>query len=296
MHDTRTKLDEVTLCCIDTAQPAAALRALRLSQGQCKFARTLFLTSESFAAEQAPRHPEIKFQGIAAIEKGTDYSRLIMKELGGLITTPFVLIVQWDGYVLDGSRWSDDFLKYDYIGSIWPAAQEGFRVGNGGFSLRSRKLLDALARPEFPCSDPEDMAICIIARPTLEALGIRFANEETASRFSYEQAQTDLPTFGFHGIFNLCKVLGPEELEAMLNALPPRVLEKPSMAELIKGYFLRGRWSEASMVLQRMEASLDSEQVLRTLSQIADGDVGKAKVAQMVIHDQGRAQANGQNV
>jgi hypothetical protein len=37
-------LDDVTLCCIDTAQPLAAVRALEQSAAQCGFAAVVFLT------------------------------------------------------------------------------------------------------------------------------------------------------------------------------------------------------------------------------------------------------------
>ena len=51
-----------------------------------------------------------------------------------------------------------DFLKWDYIGAPWPLSYEAFvdpfgrhiRVGNGGFSLRSRKFLEVPTKVEVP--------------------------------------------------------------------------------------------------------------------------------------------------
>jgi len=34
--------------------------------------------------------------------------------------TSHCLIVQADSFVVNSSLWSNDFLKYDYIGGLWP--------------------------------------------------------------------------------------------------------------------------------------------------------------------------------
>ena len=46
--------------------------------------------------------------------------------------TSHALMIQFDGYVLSGDRFSDNFLSYDYIGAPWPHYQS-HKVGNGGF-------------------------------------------------------------------------------------------------------------------------------------------------------------------
>ena len=62
------------------------------------------------------------------------------------IDTDFCLIIQGDGFVIHPENWTDEFLKYDYIGAPWRnlAHYSFIRVGNGGFSLRSKKLLKIL--------------------------------------------------------------------------------------------------------------------------------------------------------
>src|ERR1700687_3454326 len=42
------------------------------------------------------------------------------------------------------AAWREEFLGCDYIGAQWFWHDDAMRVGNGGFSLRSRKLLLAL--------------------------------------------------------------------------------------------------------------------------------------------------------
>jgi hypothetical protein len=72
----------------------------------------------------------------------------VLHELHHYIDSDFVLLVEWDGYIINPTAWTNEFLNFDYIGAVWGHHKDGFRVGNGGFSLRSRKLL--LATREIP--------------------------------------------------------------------------------------------------------------------------------------------------
>jgi pentatricopeptide repeat protein len=284
------KLDQVTLCCIDTDHPALGLRAIRLSQAQCQFARSVFMAPQDFISSQGAPSDPIDFLPIPAFTAAADYSRILTKELLSVFSTSHALVIEWDGYVLSGPCWEKGFLEFDYIGAVWPNGREGFRVGNGGFSLRSRRLLQILARPEIPCSVPDDRAIGVTLRPMLEKEGIRFADEATAHRFSFESGGLDQPTFGFHGAFNFCRVLPSDELQSVLEPLTPRVMSSAPAAHWIKGYAARGRWREALMVLRKMESLFDEPRVLEILSEIADHDIEKAKGARHVIHLKGMKQ------
>jgi glycosyltransferase involved in cell wall biosynthesis len=128
------------------------------------------------------------------------YSRFMMKELHNHITTDYALIIQHDGYVKDYKAWDKEFLQYDYIGAPW-WYKDGKNVGNGGFSLRSIKLLRATAEPELKETHPEDHHICRTYRRHLESKGIKFAPESVAERFSVEGTKTTHYSgqFGFHG-------------------------------------------------------------------------------------------------
>jgi beta-1,4-mannosyl-glycoprotein beta-1,4-N-acetylglucosaminyltransferase len=281
------ELDRVTLFCIDTAQPMAALRAMNLSQKQAQFAESILVTTEEFADAQSPGHPEIEFIGIPVIQKGAEYSRLVMKEIAGIVQTSHVLLVQWDGYVLNGSRWSDEFLQFDYIGSIWAKPMAGRRVGNGGFSLRSKRLLDLLALPATPCYHPEDVATCVELRPMLESKGIQFADERVAAQFSFEQVESASETFGFHGAFNLWRMISAAEIGPLLDSIAPHNLSTPPIVNLMKAYAARNRWDEALQVLQRIEKSNSPQEAARIISCITDGDIEKAKGVQRDIHARG---------
>ena len=79
----------------------------------------------------------------------------------------------------------DDFLAWDYIGAPWVYKNRPSEVGNGGFSLRSRALLQATMSLPWDGHEPEDAAICRTMRPQLESqFGLKFAPLNLAARFS----------------------------------------------------------------------------------------------------------------
>jgi len=139
------------------------------------------------------------------------------------------LIIHPDGFAVNRDAWTDKFLEYDYIGASW---NDG-AVGNGGFSLRSRKLYDALIdmNVAYETSDyknlltnsyysvyngqewlvPEDNIICKIHKDTLvRDYGIKFAPIELANRFSVEHYNTVWrgQSLGFHGKHGIAKDYG----------------------------------------------------------------------------------------
>lgn len=154
-----------------------------------------------------------------------DYNHCILYELPKHLKTPYALIIQYDGFVLDGELFSDSFLQWDYIGAILPHFPS-HSVGNGGFSLRSKRLINSVQRYLLP-SDlhvNEDEVICRHLRATLEdAEGIKFAPESTAERFSFELCAPKSATFGFHGVFHLPKIVQQDLLYSHLN---PRSVAK----------------------------------------------------------------------
>ena len=73
-------------------------------------------------------------------------------------------------------------------------------------------------------SKPEDVVICRFLRNRLEHdLNIKFADEVVASKFSYEMKSSEFETFGFHGLYNLPKVMS-DDIEILLENLTPQLL------------------------------------------------------------------------
>lgn len=203
----KLSLPTVTLCAATSVNLSATLEALRASLDQVNFADCILFTDAEIASE----HRGIRIVRIDRLETSSDYSKFMIRSLGEHITTPHCLVVQWDGFVINPSQWDPDFLNYDFIGAPWPQFGDGFGVGNGGFSLRSRALLGACRDESFIFRHPEDLAICRLNRPLLEdQYQIRFANREVASRFAYERDAAGTSTFGFHGVFNMIPEIGAD--------------------------------------------------------------------------------------
>ncbi len=249
------ELPRVTLCCIDTRNHALALRALAKSQEGVRFGRALLLTDALPPGLTAPANVDVV--AIGDIASRDAYSQFVLKSLVSYIGTPHALLVQWDGYVVNPAAWDPAFLDCDYIGAKWFWAEAGKRVGNGGFSLRSRKLLDALQDPRIQVVDNEDVTIGRAFRSLLESEhGIRFADEALAERFSFEAAYPIGKPFGFHGLFNFCRTVPPAEIAALAPGFSDAIARSPQLAQLARNCSALGMWHAVAAIARRMLAAM----------------------------------------
>lgn len=198
-------LPQVTLCAVTSVNVAATVQALETCLAQIAFADCLLFTD----ADPAVRHPAIRIMPIARLTSSAAYSDFMLNQLVDHVATSHCLVVQWDGHVLDAIRWDPFFLEWDYIGASWPQFDDGYDVGNGGFSLRSRRLMKLCRSPQFQQLHPEDLAIGRTNRAWLERQGMRFADRALANRFSAERAGDLQTAFGYHGAFNMPRAIGP---------------------------------------------------------------------------------------
>lgn len=161
----------------------------------------------------------IKYQNIPPIKSMKDYSDFIIFELHKYIKTSHVLIVQWDGFIINPKKWEEFFLDYDYIGApLIPRNNSNsyardsngdfYIIGNGGFSLRSKRLLEApfrynLTDDKRHTNHHEDGFFSVFHRKFLESKKFKWAPYQIAKLFSIESPLSfseliELP-FGFHG-------------------------------------------------------------------------------------------------
>jgi hypothetical protein len=175
---------------------------------------------------------------IPAIKSIADWYRVVWYEVPIAIATSHFLVIQWDGWVLDGQRWSDDWLQYDYIGAVWPWHMQ-HRVGNGGFRLTSTRLARFLSthRAEYPIRWPDDDLICRVYRGALEHThGFRWAPESEALKFSIEHGDlTPEGTFGFHDCRNLPRLLSTPRLTRRIDAADEFTRTKQEFQKMLIG-------------------------------------------------------------
>lgn len=200
----RLSLSQVTLCAVTSVNVTATVRALEACLEQISFAGCKLFTDAS--VEDA--HPDIRIVPISRLGSAAAYSDFMLSQLADHIETSHSLIAQWDGHLLDARHWLPEFLDYDYIGASWPQFSNGQDVGNGGFSLRSLRLMEACRKPEFHRIHPEDLAIGRTNRDWLESMGMRFAPRELADVFAAERSGDPQASFGYHGVFNMPRAIG----------------------------------------------------------------------------------------
>jgi hypothetical protein len=223
-------LPTVTLIAVTSVAVHETIAALRRSSAELRFARSILLSDACPSLDAADG---IEWRQIRRLGSRSEYSRFMVEELVNHIETEHILCVQWDGFVIRGQAWTDAFLDYDFIGARWPQFDQN-SVGNGGFSLRSRKLLEAAKHIELRENEAEDIAICRRYRPALEELGIRFAPPHVADLFAYERSPPSGNELGFHGIFNFRTLLGPKALRHYVAKLDPGLIGERERRDLLK--------------------------------------------------------------
>lgn len=130
----KLQLPDVTLFCVDSIDPNRAIRVLERCKSFCDFGDVKFLTHEPL---DYPHRVAIK-----PIQSLISYSIFMLTKAHEYINTKHFLIVQRDGWILNPSAWKDEWLNYDFIG---PLFMQYDKVGSGGFSLRSKKIMGYIA-------------------------------------------------------------------------------------------------------------------------------------------------------
>jgi len=220
---TKIKLDNVTLLALGSTQIKENLMALKYSTRDIDFGAVKFISHEH--PKNLPEGIQFeKYKGFDGSIDFKEYSYYCIYNLVNHVDTDFVLLVQPDGFVINPDSWTDEFMEWDYIGAPWPLMDTAFidpfgnhqRVGNGGFTLRNRKVLEIPHIEEVPFevnegtfykhmnagAYNEDGNICVHNRHLFEKHGTRFAPVELAAQFSHELPVPETAgikkPFGFH--------------------------------------------------------------------------------------------------
>ena len=204
----KLNLKNVTLVCVasDYKKPYVnmSVKAIEICQNFADFGAVKFFTDMPIDTDLFEVH---RILPITSIQ---EYNKFMLMKLPYVIDTDYCLVIQYDGFIVNPYAWTDDFLKYDYIGANGFLRFGRYMPVNGGFSLRSRKFLHAqkmiisnLELDNFEVN--EDLLLVDYLRHYFESMGIKFATNEIADKFSTENGNyDDNKSFGFHDFhFNL---------------------------------------------------------------------------------------------
>ena len=222
-------LPSVTLLCVETRDPDLAHWAIERCLMGVNFARVVLLTNLDRVSKQKQG---IDYFQAPPIKTTKEYSDLLLSDLTPYIVGSHVLIIQWDSFIIHPHLWSDAYLNYDYIGPVWPHHSET-PVGNGGFSLRSKRLIDVIQKPGVIKKHPEDYCICSDNKHFLAQYGMKIAPVDVAEQFAVERTVWH-ESFGFHGFFNFDKVLNDDELRILIRDLPKNYLNGLDTYDLVR--------------------------------------------------------------
>lgn len=188
----------ITLFCLSTDNPIQSIKVMKHCYSVFPYFDEIKLLSSYSGKED-----KIEIVEVANVKSYKDYNTFMVESLDSHIDTDFCLIVQADGYILNPQAWDDNFLNYDYIGAPWPPFNN--LCGNGGFSLRSKRIITLASKLKNPTGQAEDVVYCRRERDYFTSKGMIFSDPVTGARFSHESGGTRVVntglnfSFGFHG-------------------------------------------------------------------------------------------------
>ena len=205
-------LHRLTIVCVATRDVEKAAAALAYSMSSIKFANALLLSHY----KPWNLHDDIDHIHIKSFRSVEEWGFFIIYHLHKFIKTSHILLIHPDGFVVNPSSWSDEFLTYDYIGAPWLLPKDEFsyrsksgkivRVGNS-VSIRSHAILRAPTNLRLEWQSyygyyHEDGFLCAQNYDLLCENGFTFASIEKAYQFSVEnelpKKKNNLESFVFH--------------------------------------------------------------------------------------------------
>lgn len=127
----KLQLPTVTLVAIDCINAEKAIKVIEHCKSLCDFGDVKILTSIPIDYEHRVK--------IIPLNSLLAYSIFMLTRFSQYIETEHCLIVQCDGWILNPDSFDKEWLNLDYIGGLY---MQYDLVGSGGFSLRSKKIMD----------------------------------------------------------------------------------------------------------------------------------------------------------
>lgn len=189
-NNNKLDLNNVTMICLDGMNPKRSVRAIEICKKYCNFSDVKLLSSVDFDYEHHVKIPYI-------IDSREYYSEFMVSQIYKYCNTDYMLIVQHDGWILNPNMWKNEWLDFDYVGANISHFDKDYKIGgNGGFSLRSKRIMEyvALNHDKRFCRMPEDKLICVKMGDQLVNNGFKFSNDDD---FSVDH-KLWTHSFGFH--------------------------------------------------------------------------------------------------
>ncbi len=202
----KLQLKDTTLICVDCRELIRAVPVIQRCEELVDFGSVKLLTSLETDYINKVEIPHISSHVM--------YSIFMLKEIHKYVDTKYMLVVQADGFILNPKTWDNEWKQYDYIG---PLFNQWDIVGNGGFSFRSKALMEYMStllpvwditkegadslQSNMSCY--EDGAISLNYAELIKVNGFKVAPPEIGGKFAAggnktEEFFNDYP-FGFHG-------------------------------------------------------------------------------------------------
>ena len=194
----KLQLRDITLLSFNCVTPEQSAKALLYSSKDIDFAEMVLVSNNK---------PENLPSSIKFIETNLTThklaSRFTYESLPDIVKTKYCLMIHDDGFVINPHLWTDEFLRYDYIGAPWKNMGQRNRVGNGGFVFRSNKFIQ-LTRNIRYLGTHDDTEQTNDYYDYYTGCGCKYAPLEVAMKFSLEskipECEYNLDNcFGFHG-------------------------------------------------------------------------------------------------
>lgn len=131
----KLQLPTVTLLAVDCLNTELTIKVLEHCKSLCDFGAVKFLTNIPTEYEHA-----IKINPLNSL---IAYSIFMLKEVYKYIDTDMLMVVQRDGFILNPESFNFSWLQNDYTA---PLFMQMDRVGSGGCSLRSKRIMEEISK------------------------------------------------------------------------------------------------------------------------------------------------------
>lgn len=237
------RLPNVTLIAVETLVHELAHATILDCVGKVDFGEVLIYTDQP----EKLAIPGARVHSVPNWSHKDQYMHFFHCNACDPVKTDYVLFLEWDAGLCDATMWREEFLQFDYLGAPWwytdgdgkplPAP---FNVGNGGFSLRTMRLMKFVKEKQQRYPAISDNQLCreygpqIIKEGNFNWAPIEMANDFAFEGFDRLGLANTLLHFGFHSTINWRLILNEDELVRRSKLMKQHKYCEGRLAELMR--------------------------------------------------------------